>query len=99
MDTVGAIAHNTYPASLQILVETAITIALRGGFRPSNAIWQQLRAARHRNCIRQLVAVKTIGTWRQLLSRHVDTARLLAQAVIERHREEEAAESGDERAH
>lgn len=61
-------------------------MAVRGAFRPSESTWQQLRAARHRNCIRQLVATKSIGAWRQLLSRNVDTARLLAQAVLERHR-------------
>lgn len=86
----------------QILVETAINLAVRGVFQPSNEIWQQLRTNRHRNCIRQLVSTKAIGTWRQLLSRHVDTARLLAQAVIERDRINNRSgggggeESGDE---
>lgn len=83
---------------VQVLVEIALNVAKRGTFRPSDALWQQLRAARHRNTIRRLLATQAVSTWRQLLSSHVDTAQLLARCLLEeaaapRHRARASAHS------
>ena len=60
-----------------------MNIAVQGTFRPSDVLWEQLKGARHRRCLRALIETRALGKWRQLLSRNVDTVCLLAKCLLE----------------
>ena len=69
--------------TIQIFVEAAVNIAVQGTFRPRQSLWEQLKGARHRRCLRTLIETRSLPKWRQLLSRNIDTARLLAKCLLE----------------
>ena len=83
-----------YP--LQILVEAALNIAVTGGLRPREELWTQLRTARHKNCIRQLVSTRSVPNWWRTLASSPDTARLLARCIVEHKPSDQQQEATDE---
>ena len=68
---------------MQIFVEAALNIAVQGTVRPRQSLWEQLKGARHRRCLRALVETRSLPKWRQLLGRNTDTVRLLARCLLE----------------
>lgn len=68
---------------MQIFVEAAINIAVQGTVRPSKNYWEQLKNTKHRRFIRALVDTRSLPKWRQLLSRNIESVRLLANCLIE----------------
>lgn len=73
-------------------MEVATNVAVHGTLRPSENLWQQLRATRHRSSIRRLVTSRSLAVWRRELARNIAVARLLARCITERRQEEQPDE-------
>ena len=67
---------------VQVFVEAAENIAVQGSVKVCADQWEQLKQLRHRRCVRALVSSTSLTTWRRLLARNYDTARLLAKCLI-----------------
>ena len=80
---VARAAQSTYLcARTQVFVEAAENIAVQGSVKVCADQWEQLKQLRHRRCVRALVSSTSLTTWRRLLARNYDTARLLAKCLI-----------------